>query len=216
MVPFKNIMQNLSQYRHTICECPPRGSRAAVLVPLFSDSLERTRVLVTVRSSQLKSHPGEVAFPGGKCEEGESDVETALREAREEIGLEAHHVRMLTKLEPFLSKFKTIVRPVIGAIDASFRPSADSREISEVFSVPLDIFLSKSCHNYVDWTFEDHPWRIHHFTYQGRMIWGLTALILIHAARIAYQKDAEFQLNPPGSKTHLEVTKELLYGQDGV
>jgi peroxisomal coenzyme A diphosphatase NUDT7 len=210
VLPFKTVVEHLAQYSYEKYEYLSWGSRAAVLVPLFSDSNERANVLMTVRSTQLKRHSGEVALPGGKCENDEVEIETALREAHEEIGTTAKDVRIVNILEPLLSKFKNIVRPVVGVIDPSFSPKLDPKEVSTVFSVPLDIFLSKSHHHSVDWKFEQYPWRIHHFTYDGHTIWGLTALILIHIARIGFRRDAEFDLNLPGSMDHLQLTKHLL------
>ena len=209
-LPFKTAVEHLAQYSYEKYEYVFWGPKAAVLVPLFPDNNERVNVLMTVRSSQLKRHSGEVALPGGKCEHGESEMETALREAHEEIGANAKDVHIVNILEPLLSKFKNIVRPIVGVIDPSFSPKIDPKEVSTVFSVPLDIFLRKSLHHSVDWTFEQYPWRVHHFTYEGHAIWGLTALILIHIARIAFQRDAEFDINLPGSMNQFQLTKHFL------
>ncbi|KAF6155973.1 hypothetical protein GIB67_039304 [Kingdonia uniflora] len=85
-----------------------KPKRAAVLICLFEDVSGDLRVILTKRSSSLKTHSGEVSLPGGKAEEGDvNDVDTATREAKEEIGLDPLLVNAVTVLEPFLSKWAT-------------------------------------------------------------------------------------------------------------
>ncbi|KAJ1262126.1 hypothetical protein BS78_09G083600 [Paspalum vaginatum] len=117
---------------------------AAVLVCLFEDPSSGPRVLLTKRASSLSSHSGEVSLPGGKVDEGDADVKaTALREAKEETGLDPALVSVVTVLEPFLSKNGLNVVPVIGMVTdkALFKPVLNKAEVEDIFDAPLEMFL---------------------------------------------------------------------------
>ncbi|XP_077245626.1 nudix hydrolase 22, chloroplastic-like isoform X2 [Tasmannia lanceolata] len=99
------VLETLPENPHPPHVAGVRERRAAVLVCLFEGHQGELRVILTKRSENLSTHPGEVALPGGKMEEGdEDDSATALREAKEEIGLDPSHVRIVAFLEPFISK----------------------------------------------------------------------------------------------------------------
>ncbi|KAF3328555.1 nudix hydrolase 15 [Carex littledalei] len=121
-----------------------RPKTASVLICLFEDSRGDLRVILTKRSSNLSSHSGEVSLPGGKTEEGDRDEkETALREAKEEIGLQPSLVSVVTVLQPFLSKHLLRVTPVIAILDDidAFKPVLNPAEVEELFDAPLEMFL---------------------------------------------------------------------------
>ncbi|KAK7246395.1 hypothetical protein RIF29_41263 [Crotalaria pallida] len=119
--------------------------RAAVLICLFHSPEDGSlRVILTQRASSLSSHSGEVCLPGGKREEGDADdVQTALREAKEEIGLDPSLVSVITLLEPFHTKYGVTVIPVIGILldKDAFSPVLNSAEVEAIFDAPLDMFL---------------------------------------------------------------------------
>ncbi|XVE97125.1 hypothetical protein REPUB_Repub02eG0283800 [Reevesia pubescens] len=121
-----------------------REGRAAVLICLFEGYQSELRVILTKRSMKLSSHPGDVALPGGKMEEGDADDSaTALREAMEEIGLDSHLVQVVANLEPFISQNQLRVVPVVGLLAKieDFSPVLNSDEVDAVFDVPLGMFL---------------------------------------------------------------------------
>ncbi|KAH7544930.1 hypothetical protein FEM48_Zijuj01G0038200 [Ziziphus jujuba var. spinosa] len=152
-------------------------NRAAVLICLFQGDDGDLRVILTKRASTLSSHSGEVALPGGKVEEGdEDDVATAIREAKEEIGLDPCLVNVVTVLEPFHTKRGMLVVPVIGVLSdrKAFNPSPNAAEVEEIFDAPLEMFLKKKF-----------------------VIWALTAGILIMAASVVYQKPPAFSERRP-------------------
>uniref|UniRef100_A0ACD5ZNE7 Uncharacterized protein n=1 Tax=Avena sativa TaxID=4498 RepID=A0ACD5ZNE7_AVESA len=123
---------------------PAASAAAAVLVCIFEDPRGDLRVLLTKRASSLNSHSGDVSLPGGKVEEGDADVKsTALREAREEIGLDPALVSVVTVLEPVLSKNGLNVAPVIGILSdrALFNPVLNKDEVEDIFDAPLEMFL---------------------------------------------------------------------------
>lgn len=151
---------------------------AGVLVPIFTTSGE-PHVILTKRSSALKHHPGQIAFPGGKQDDGDADVTAAaLREAWEEVGLP----RDLPKVIGQLPEHETVtgfrVTPVVAIIDRDFQLQPEPGEVDEVFSVPLNHLLNPE--NYV---VESRFWRGErrlYFTvpYGPYYIWGATARML--------------------------------------
>ncbi|KAM7396576.1 hypothetical protein PAMP_019609 [Pampus punctatissimus] len=173
--------------------------KASVLVPLFVKDGE-LHTLMTLRSKQLRTSAGEVCFPGGKRDPSDrDDVQTALREAEEEIGLPPDHVQVVCKLFPIINKSGLLVTPVVGFIDESFCPSPNPAEVSAVFTVPLDFFTSEKDH------FASHsaagmigPLHSFYFvdpdTGSQYHIWGLTAVVVILVAALALRKKPEFDV----------------------
>jgi len=150
---------------------------AAVLVALMP-SPDGARLVLTKRSSALKHHPGQIAFPGGKRDEGETLVTTALREAEEEIGLNRTHVRIIGTLPTHETVTSFMVTPQVGIIEGAFDPIAEAGEVAEVFTVPLAHVLDPD--NYV---IEGRHWRGQRrqffvVPYGPYYIWGATARIL--------------------------------------
>ncbi|UWR02972.1 CoA pyrophosphatase [Ruegeria conchae] len=151
---------------------------AGVLVPV-SIVGDVPQLILTKRSSALKHHPGQIAFPGGKQDEGDADVTaTALREAREEIGLPPELPRILGHLPTHETVTSFSVTPVVAILEASFETIAEPGEVDEVFSVPLAHVLNPE--NYV---VESRRWRgqrryYYAVPYGPYYIWGATARML--------------------------------------
>jgi 8-oxo-dGTP pyrophosphatase MutT (NUDIX family) len=114
---------------------------AAVLVPICGDG-RGLSVLLTRRTADLRDHPGQISFPGGRLE-GHDDGPTAaaLREAFEEIGLSPGDVELAGYLPPHAVVTGFVVTPVVGFVQPGFVARPDPREVAEVFSVPLDFLL---------------------------------------------------------------------------
>ena len=163
---------------------------------------DEVRVLLCTRSEALSSHAGEVCLPGGKNDPGESDVACALREADEEIGLRAaaHALDVVAILPPFLSKGRVSVRPVVAHVGStSFMPVLSKDEVAETFTVPLESFLDDVGHSHRDWEFlPGRVIRVHFFERAGRVVWGLTASVLVETAEVAFGRRAAFRKTPPG------------------
>ncbi|MEP1767281.1 MAG: CoA pyrophosphatase [Sulfitobacter sp.] len=151
---------------------------AGVLAPIVEDA-QGLSLLLTKRSAALKHHPGQIAFPGGKQDEGDADVTAAaLREAHEEIGLPPSHVEVLGTLAPHETVTSFQVTPVIGFVKRSFDIRPEPGEVDEVFAVPLDHVLNPD--NYL---IQSRRWRgqkRHYFVvpYGPYYIWGATARML--------------------------------------
>ncbi|WP_227269193.1 CoA pyrophosphatase [Roseobacter weihaiensis] len=159
----------------------PEGRKlrpAGVLVGFFQQE-DHMRVILTKRSSALKHHPGQIAFPGGKQDDtDESVTAAALREAHEEIGLPPSHVEVLGHLPAHETVTGFLVTPVIGYIHTAFEQVPEPGEVDEVFSVPLPHVLDAS--NFI---VESRRWRGHRRSYFAvpygpYYIWGATARML--------------------------------------
>lgn len=151
---------------------------AGVLIPIFL-SAGGPRVFLTKRSSALKHHPGQIAFPGGKQDKGDTDVTAAaLREAHEEIGLPQSLPRVLGHLPEHETVTGFNVTPVLAVLESSFQIIPEPGEVDEVFSVPLEHLLDPE--NYM---IESRRWRgvrRYYFAvpFGPYYIWGATARIL--------------------------------------
>jgi 8-oxo-dGTP pyrophosphatase MutT (NUDIX family) len=155
---------------------PGRLRPASVLVPLIERG-PGLNLILTRRAALLSHHPGQVAFPGGKQDPGDaSPLAAALREAREEIGLDG--VAVLGELDLHETVTGFAVTPFVGLAPAGFRPVIDRREVDEVFEVPLDFVLEPG-----NFRIEARRWqgqlrRFYVIPYGPHYIWGATARIL--------------------------------------
>ncbi|KAL6197229.1 hypothetical protein ACLB2K_032838 [Fragaria x ananassa] len=175
------------------------AARGAVLVCLFQADDGHLRVILTKRASTLSSHSGEVSLLGGKKEDGDGDdVDTALREAKEEIGLEPSLVNVVTVLEPFVNEQGMPVIPVIGILNAkeAFKPAPNPAEVEAVFDAPLEMFIKDDNRKQEMREWNGNKYLIHIFEFEMKnkyTIWGLTASILIRAASIVYKRTPPFE-----------------------
>jgi len=154
---------------------------ASVLVPIVLR--HRPTVLLTRRTMHLSSHSGQIAFPGGKRDpEDASLLVTALREAREEIGLQERHVRTLGTLPEYLTGSGFAITPVVALVEAGFSLVRNAHEVDEIFEVPLDFLMNPANHrrHSFDWEGVRREWLS--MPYQDgaaeRFIWGATAGML--------------------------------------
>src|SRR5512136_1188281 len=134
----------LSSRKRKVIEHPP-FSHAAVLVPLFKKG-EDCHLLFTKRSDQVKYHKGEISFPGGVVDEEDLElINTALREAHEEIGLKENDVQIVGILDDIVTITEFIVTPIVGLLPHPYPFKVSEREISELIEVPLSSLLDGNC-----------------------------------------------------------------------
>jgi len=151
---------------------------AAVLIGL-AQRAEGLSVILTRRADTLRRHAGQIAFPGGRSEPGEASWRTALREAHEEIGLQAEQVELVGLSTPFRLQTGYDVTPVVGFVDSRFEPNADPTEVAEVFEAPF-MFLMNPANRVRRLREQPEPPRWHYaITWGDRVIWGATAAMLI-------------------------------------
>jgi 8-oxo-dGTP pyrophosphatase MutT (NUDIX family) len=156
------------------------STAAAVLIPVVAHP-EGLTVLFTQRTTHLKSHAGQVSFPGGRVEPGDASAEfTALREAAEEIGLAAERVEILGRLPDYRTRTGFRVSPVVGAVRPPLELAPDPREVEAVFEVPLAFLLDERNRERRTREFQGLSVGFYVYEYQGHVIWGATAGMLVN------------------------------------
>ena len=163
---------------------------AAVLVPLIAHEGGAT-VLMTRRADTLASHTGQIAFPGGRLDPGETAVEAALREAWEEVALDPDVVEVLGLGEAYETGTGFLVTPVIGWLTDPPRTRPSPDEVAEVFEVPWDFLIDGANHRRDYYDPETGPRRWYWAVPFGeRYIWGVTAGIVRALRTRLYGEDA--------------------------
>ncbi len=156
---------------------PASPRPAAVLVPVITR--DPLTVLFTQRTDALPSHAGQISFPGGKVERTDRDaVDTALREAEEEIGLDRAFAEPLGFLDPYLTGTGYRIMPVVALVRPGFTLSLDPSEVAAAFEVPLDFLMNAENHRRHSRTLRGQERFYHAMPYQDHYIWGATAGIL--------------------------------------
>ena len=151
---------------------------AAVLVPVVAREPEAT-VLLTLRTVHLSAHSGQIAFPGGKIEAGDATpIETALREAEEEVGLSRELVTPLSLLDLHNTGTGFRIVPVLALVDPAFIPTPDPNEVADVFEVPLSFLMEEENHMRHLREWKDRRILFYAMEYEQRFIWGATAAML--------------------------------------
>ena len=153
---------------------------AGVLVPLFEEAGE-ARVILTRRAAHLRSHTGEVAFPGGRLEPGEEPVAGALREAHEEVGLDPAEVEIVGSLAPLATlSSESRITPFVGLLERRPHLSANPAEVARVFDVSLAELVSDGVYREERWDLRGLGDRaMHFFELEEETVWGATARILM-------------------------------------
>jgi len=164
-------------YHMTALDGDPR-MLAAVLVPLIPRDGD-LHVLLTQRTAHLNDHPSQISFPGGRVEGADQNrVETALREAEEEIGLASDRVQILGKLPDYDMPSGFRVSPIVGWIEPPLATKLDPFEVESAFEVPLSFVLDPTNHQRRKYHFNGRDRDYLAIPYEGRYIWGATAGML--------------------------------------
>jgi 8-oxo-dGTP pyrophosphatase MutT (NUDIX family) len=154
-----------------------KSRRASVLVPFVRvDGV--WHLLLTRRTEDLEHHKGQVAFPGGAEEDGETREQTALREAFEEIGLAEEKVELIGRLDDMRTPTGFVITPVTGFVSSIDELRANPDEVSRVFTVPLDLFADPRNAEMKEMTLDRKVREVWFYRYDAETIWGATALII--------------------------------------
>jgi 8-oxo-dGTP pyrophosphatase MutT (NUDIX family) len=155
----------------------PEHRRAAVLAPFVRDAAGWS-ILFSRRSANLAAHSGQIAFPGGAVEPGESLEAAAVREAEEEVGIPGASVELIGRLDDVITHSGFLVAPFVGVVAAPIEYVLQQGEVDEVFEVPVDAFLdlSQPVVRYV--SFRDRRYPAYEYRYGDHEIWGLTGRML--------------------------------------
>jgi 8-oxo-dGTP pyrophosphatase MutT (NUDIX family) len=164
---------------------PPDGLRSAgVLVPLRARGDEVT-VVLAVRTEQVPHHKGQVCFPGGSRDPGDADLlDTALREAEEELGIRRDDVEILGTMDPVTTLTGFCIQPFVARIPSAAGFRLDEFEVAEVFEAPLPIFGEQERYRYAEATVHGERKRVYFLDYGTHTIWGATAMILHRLAEL--------------------------------
>ena len=158
---------------------------AAVLIPIQQRE-DGNHLVLTVRAEGLNSHSGQVAFPGGGIDPTDvGPLEAALRESREEVGINPGDVHILGQLDQVTAAASYLVTPFVGVIPYPYDFRLKPHETTAVFSVPISALLDRECMS-VDSASYRPRGPIYHFKYQEWDIWGATARMILQLLEIAY------------------------------
>ena len=168
---------NLAELADVIDPKLPRRN-AAVLVP-FVRRDDTLSMLFTRRTAHLRTHAGQISFPGGAIETADADaVAAALRETFEETGIERERVEPFGYLDGFETVSGYFVSPVTGFVRGDYIAQPDPHEVAEVFEVPLDFILAPNRLRRFDFDWHGRTRTTFEFEWNGRRVWGATASIL--------------------------------------
>ncbi len=168
---------------------------AAVLVPITRS--DEPEVVLTLRASGLSTHSGEVAFPGGRRDPEDADlVQTALREAEEEIGLPPGLVEVVGPLSTLVSRHGIKVTPYVGLVPDFVEYRPNDGEIAAVFAVPLAFFREDPRETTHRIDYLGRSWYVPSYRYGEYKIWGLTAIMLVELVNLVFD-DVRIDMHQP-------------------
>ncbi|MFC3174517.1 CoA pyrophosphatase [Novosphingobium bradum] len=154
---------------------------AAVLVAITERA--EPGVLLIHRPSNMRAHPGQVAFPGGKLDPGESPVEAALREAHEELGIPPEAVRIVGESDLFRTRTGYAITPVIGVVPADLELVPNPTEVAQWFEAPLDHVFNPANQKRATRDFPKGSATFWEIFWQEHRIWGVTGALMVNLSR---------------------------------
>lgn len=162
-------------------EPAPESVPAAVLIGVT----DRTKpgVILTVRREHMRTHAGQVAFPGGRIDPGEDAVSAALREAWEELGLEPQSAEVVGEVETYRTVTGYVVTPVLAVVPPDQPLSPHEHEVADWFEAPLGFVLNPANQQMKSALFRGRERHYYEIVWNDRRIWGATAAMLVNLSR---------------------------------
>ena len=157
------------------------STEAAVLIAI-TDRAE-PGVLLTVRREHMRTHAGQIAFPGGRVDPGEDAVEAALREAHEELLLDPAAAEIVGSIEPYRTVTGYVVTPVIAVIPPDLPLAPHEQEVADWFEAPLAFLLEGRNQRRESALFQGRERHYYEILWNGRRIWGATAAMIVNLSR---------------------------------
>jgi 8-oxo-dGTP pyrophosphatase MutT (NUDIX family) len=157
------------------------SNKAAVLIAI-TDRAE-PGLLLTVRREHLRTHAGQISFPGGRVEPGEEPVAAALREAHEEILLDPAAVELVGALDSYRTVTGYLITPVIGAVPCDLPLEPHEHEVAELFEAPLSFLLDPANLRRQSALLQGRERHYYEIVWNGRRIWGATAAMIVNLSR---------------------------------
>lgn len=191
----RRFVPNIKDADLRLAEPPMQARRSAVLVPLIETTQTDIDVVLTVRSQSLSSHRGQISFPGGRLDAGETHVDAALREAYEEIGIQPSTTVVMGSLSPlYIPPSNSAVTPIVATVDPPVTWILNPAEVTEIIQLPLHSFLS-------DEMFAERTGIIPHIPVSVPMwdvhptipLWGATAMMLHEVVVLFHEFQSEVQ-----------------------
>ncbi|HEX8842244.1 MAG TPA: CoA pyrophosphatase [Sphingomicrobium sp.] len=166
-------------------DLPELRARADVAAAVLIAVTERPEpgVILTVRREHMRTHAGQIAFPGGRLDPGEAAIAAALREAQEEILLDPGEVVVVGEIEPYRTVTGYIVTPVIGVISPDLPLEPHEHEVADWFEAPLDFLLDPANQQRRSALFQGVERHYYEIVWNGRRIWGATAAMIVNLSR---------------------------------
>lgn len=163
------------------------GARPSAVLVLVTDGDDGAEVLLTRRSQAMRNHRGEVSFPGGRLDPGETYEQAALREADEEVGLPAHAVEVIGRLSPISTWVsRSWIVPVVGRMTAPATVAARTEEVDRVLWTPLRDLTRPGTYREEWWGMADGERPVYFFELDDETVWGATARMLHEVLRVAH------------------------------
>lgn len=157
------------------------STEAAVLIAVTDR--DEPGVILTVRREHLRTHAGQIAFPGGSVDDGEDATAAALREAREEILLDPAAVDLIGALDPYRTVTGYVVTPVLGVIPPDLSLEPHEHEVADLFEAPLGFLLDPANQHIRSALFQGRERHYYEIVWNGRRIWGATAAMIVNLSR---------------------------------
>ncbi|MGK7370623.1 MAG: NUDIX hydrolase [Candidatus Halalkalibacterium sp. M3_1C_030] len=159
-------------------KAPSDAKRSGVLILLFPNEENRLELILTLRSRDI-DHGGQISLPGGRSDEDESYVETALREAEEEVGINSGSVKILGMLSDlYVSHSNNLVKPVVGYLPEIPELTPNPAEVEEAFTVEVKSLAAKKNLTVENWDLQKYSYEVPYWDVHEVPLWGATAMIL--------------------------------------